>query len=158
MELFSFKNFDKTAVCTDGSAAGYYWKPAVATHSAVGSRPLSKNVWIVHLEGGGWCYDRASCDARCANEGSLCSSKNWTDSMDLMGIFWPKDDTLRSANKVFVRYCTSDGHMGDTTWGGRQFRGNRVIQAVFRHLVAKRGLGQGPAHDTVVFGGENVKS
>jgi len=114
-------------------------------------------VWIVHLEGGGWCYDTESCAQRCADStNSLCSSHNWLQTVPKLGIFYPTDSTLRAANKVFVPYCTSDGHMGDAIWDGKQFRGNKVIQAVFRHLVEKRGLGQGPNQDLVIFGGSSA--
>ena len=164
---------DPGAVCTDGSAAAYYWKPApvVAAPAALRlnattSRPAAANVWIIYLQGGGWCYDDASCKARCGDPTAfpttgkpLCGSSSYASSKALGGIFYPEDATLRDANKVFVPYCTSDGHMGDAkTEGGFSFRGARVVQAILRDLVENKGLGGkkgsgGGARDTVIFGG-----
>jgi len=53
------------------------------------------------------------------------------------------------------QYCTSDGHMGNSTAFGWQFRGHVVVQAALRDVVAKHGLGSGQAgqKDTLIFGG-----
>lgn len=146
------------AVCTDGSQAGYYWKPAASAAAA--------HVWLVYLEGGGWCWDEASCAQRCGSPSAprtsnfLCSSKEWPQKMAVGGLFWPANDTLlRDANKAFVHYCTSDGHMGDagasTATSGWHFRGQAVVEAVLRELVVTHGLGMGTAgsRDTLIFGG-----
>ena len=56
---------DPNAVCIDGSQAGFY----------VNQSPDSK-VWIVHLQGGHWCYDSASCAARCGTPNSFKTEKH----------------------------------------------------------------------------------
>ena len=61
------------------------------------------------------------------------------------------EDRLQNANKVFVRYCTSDAHMGNAANWGRQFRGAEVVQAVLTDLVANKGLGSSKAF--MLFGG-----
>jgi len=43
----------------------------------------------------------------------LCSSDLWTEEASEEGIFSAKDPILKAANKVYIRYCTSDAHMGD---------------------------------------------
>jgi len=147
-----------TAVCTDGSRAGYYWKPAAS--------PDASNLWLVYLQGGGWCYDGPSCTARCGSDPTkstnpLCSSTGWETEKNLAGVFWPgaEDMALRDANKVYVRYCTSDGHMADAgaspTTGGRHFRGAAVVRAVFNELVVTHGLGcpHARGRHLVAFGG-----
>ena len=158
------------AVCLDGTPAGYYWKPAtpalappLSTSSTSNHPPSPSNVWIIHLQGGGWCYDAASCKHRCGTPASpntanpLCSSTTFPPSKALGGIFWAHNPTLRSSNKVFVPYCTSDGHMGDSTFEGWQFRGQRVIQSVLTELVDTHGLGSGLAGtDTLIFGGASA--
>jgi hypothetical protein len=48
--------FYADAVCNDGSRGGYYFSP-----SAVGG---ANDTFIIHLPGGGQCYDEESCRAR----------------------------------------------------------------------------------------------
>jgi hypothetical protein len=76
--------------------------------------------------------------------------------MGVGGIFFPADnDDLNHAHKVFVKYCTSDAHMGDGDAFGFQFRGKLVVQAVLKDLVQKHGLGSGMngRKDTLIFAG-----
>jgi hypothetical protein len=49
---------------------------------------------------------------------------------------------LYDANKAFLRYCSSDGHMGDVggddaaaTFEGRHFRGQRIVRAMITYLM-----------------------
>ena len=49
--------------CNDGSAAGYYIR-----------RNAESRVWIVYLEGGWFCHDQASCEARWLRLRTLMSS------------------------------------------------------------------------------------
>lgn len=74
------------------------------------------------------------------------------------GLFRPSNSSLLSgANKVYVPYCTSDAHMGDKEAFGRQFRGGRVVQAVVKDLVQRRGLGHGlHGKDLIIFGGQSA--
>ena len=67
---------DPRAVCVDGSPAAYYFAPGASTGAST---------WIVHLEGGGWCYDDVSCAKRCPEDTSapLCSSKSGMMSMPI---------------------------------------------------------------------------
>jgi hypothetical protein len=148
----------------DGTSSGYYFQKAnnITTINFSSSLPSPASVWIIYLEGGGWCWDEESCKSRCNTPSSpkssspLCSSKSWPSTMSLNGIFNAKNPTLQNANKIFVKYCTSDGHMGDTTVNGWNFRGARVIQNVLTELVEIHGLGQRSIKDTILFGGASA--
>lgn len=149
----TLEDIDARAVCNDGSPAGYYWKPA--------SSDIGNSTFIFYLEGGDWCYDDATCRERCGSpdapytaDNKLCSSKQWPRQKEEDGIFSSiGDEKLREANKVFVHYCTSDGHMGDGAAFGWQFRGSVVVQAILKDLVARRGLGSGDQRQKLIFGG-----
>ena len=98
-------SIDPLAVCNDGTPAVYYWKTS--------SNPTNK--WLVFLNGGDQCYSKLSCQARRKFLFDLTSSKNYGSTRDIGGVF---DDStaispLADANKAFVMYCSSDGHMGD---------------------------------------------
>jgi len=99
----------------------------------------------------------------------LCNSKGWASRLalgdypcgpgspdELCGIFAPaRGSRLRDANKVYVRYCSSDAFMGDSSAFGMEFRGTRIVAAVLRDLASRRALGlaREGAEDTLLFGG-----
>jgi len=123
------------AVCNDGTASGYYYRK-----SSTGS-----NVWIVFQEGGGWCWDAYSCSQR---SGDHISSSHWnsTVSFPLGSIFSTAIGTgLHGANVVFIKYCSSDGYVGDTpaspATGNMHFRGRQVVEATFADLHTSQGMG-----------------
>lgn len=158
LSLVSFADVNPAAVCTDGSPAGYYFGPAFIPDTVSASDP--ETTWLVYLEGGGWCSDEASCQGRCGTPenpytSSVCSSKKWGKQEYLGGIFWPDQENAvtRACNKAFVRYCTSDGHMGNGESFGWQFRGEAVVKETLRDLVVNRGLGAGPKRHRLIFGG-----
>mmetsp|Transcript_82332 Transcript_82332/g.207767 ORF Transcript_82332/g.207767 Transcript_82332/m.207767 type:complete len:441 (-) Transcript_82332:149-1471(-) len=156
LTLVPLKERYPDAVCVDGSSSGYYWKAATSEEG--------ENAWIVYLQAGGWCWDSESCEKRCEGSPGLCSSTVWESERDETGIFSHDVDSyhpvLRNANKVFVRYCTSDAHMGNAEAFGLQFRGARVVQAVLSDLVATRGLGsdQHGGRQLLIFGGGSAGS
>lgn len=124
----------------------------------------ASRTWLIYLEGGGWCYDSASCKSRCGDPSNpskvgRCSSKKFADTLSVGGIFWPAtNDDLKHAHKAFVKFCTSDAHMGDGEAFGFQFRGQRVVHAVLLDLVQTKGLGSGEGgrRDRVIFGGSSA--
>lgn len=103
-----------SAICSDGTPAAYYFRPA---DSAADS-------WLLHLQGGGWCWDALSCRQRCGRGSHpvLCSSSDWGESFSLGGLFDSSASEITRAHKVFVRYCTSDAHMGNASKYGLQAR------------------------------------
>ena len=139
------------AMCNDGSTAGFYFKKS----------PTASNVWLVHLEGGGWCWDNDSCSKRRLTAVYLTTNKWWKKTILKTGIF-DDNSTLNpmfDANKVFVPYCTSDGWMGYTTARPENnhwfFMGQQVIEAVLDTLITDPlyGMGHIPKRDTLAFGG-----
>ena len=139
---------DQLAVCNDGSPAALYIKDAIDLQSA--------DLWLFFLEGGGQCYSEVTCSSRSSESNKLMSSKDFPSIISVDGIF--NDDASKSplwgASKVFVKYCTSDGWIGDVgasdaTWGWH-FRGQRVIHEALRTLVSSGAMKRGAR---IVFGG-----
>jgi len=76
---------------------------------------------------------------------------------DIGGIFDASvlDDYL----KVYVHYCTSDGHMGDTDATGSVgyiFRGSEVVHAVVQTLEDDWGITSSAETERVLFGGASA--
>ena len=94
------------AVCNDGSAAGFYFRKGGSDDSGF---LIEDPQWLVFLEGGGWCWDQASCAQRTGIYPTLMSSTKWTPTKALTGIFSPDplSSPLATANKVYVPYCSS---------------------------------------------------
>ena len=79
------------------------------------------------------------------------------------GIFdtHPQHNPLSGANKFFLPYCTSDGHMGSRDPSaetfGWQFRGQHTVSAALEVMVKQHGLGSKPGHK-LLFGGGSAGS
>jgi len=74
----------------------------------------SPNKWILHLEGGGWCYDEDDCVER--SKGRLGSSKYWPASVTYSGLL--SDDCTVNPNfcgwsMVFIGYCDGASFSGN---------------------------------------------
>jgi O-palmitoleoyl-L-serine hydrolase len=97
------------ALCNDGTPAIYYVRAGAETDR-----------WVVHLQGGGMCFDQATCLARWCDmpasdySGELMSSAWSHETLLTGGIFDPDPVRNRFAawNHVFVHYCSSDGFLG----------------------------------------------
>lgn len=127
----------RNAVCNDGSPSGYYFVP-----STTGS-----TVWVIHMQGGGYCYDNASCASRRNDpeKNTSISSVNWESNPpveDEKGILNPnplKNPYFYNANRVYMRYCSSDLFSGNRvlTLDGSiswYFRGRAILQATLEDL------------------------
>ncbi len=72
------------------------------------------NSWIVHLEGGGWCYNEDDCVAR--SKTSLGSSKFWPENATFYG-FLSDDKEVNPDfydwNVAFVKYCDGASFAGN---------------------------------------------
>jgi len=152
------------AICNDGSPGAYYLRRGLP-----GSRR-----WVVYLEGMGWCWDVPSC-ARNWQRSHGTSHKFPRTAAQLdyrgrrflsQGIFDPVKSPLADAHIAYVKACSNDAFMGDrsptvpthepfvhrrpdTAW---HFRGRRIVEAVFRDLRRRTGLGDLDG-DRVVYGG-----
>ena len=164
-QLFKLTTFSAAehplAVCMDGSSGGVYVAPATT----------QPTYFVLYLEGGGWCWDEKTCAGRCGNgcagpgSSAACqnctgigSSKKWGPTQNLTGVFSssPAQSPLSGAHKFYLRYCTSDAHMGSRGASagslGWHFRGQHTIAAALDLMVKQHGLGSAPGH-TVLFGG-----
>lgn len=148
LNRFSDIEENQDAVCNDGTKGGYYFSPA--------SLVEANDTFIIHLPGGGQCYDEDSCNERWKFKPSSMSSTNFPASKFKKGFM---DNSMKktpfwSANKVMLGYCSSDGYMGDTaaspnTWGWH-FRGQQLVFAMIRDLIANHKLS---STSTIVFSG-----
>eukprot|EP00756_Hemistasia_phaeocysticola_P018856 Hpha_TRINITY_DN15624_c4_g2::TRINITY_DN15624_c4_g2_i1::g.99221::m.99221/K19882/NOTUM; O-palmitoleoyl-L-serine hydrolase len=112
-------------LCMDGSPAGFYYAAA---------ENASSTLWVISLEGGGACYDKASCDSRAKT--NLGSSTKWAATVNGGG--WLDSSPANNPNfydsyKVYIPYCTSDTHMGmkdkpDASSFGYYFSGHSNVR------------------------------
>lgn len=145
---------DPLLLCNDGSTGGYYIREATSEHHT--------DKWIFYLEGGGWCWNSTSCLNRLVLNGilfggsSLVSSSHWPPTKTFEdGIFLMEAGGWAEANLVYLPYCSSDAHMGDTQeltgeLGTIQYRGRRLVREAISRLV-----GQKPVQ-RIVFGGTSA--
>ncbi len=133
---------ERGLVCNDGSPGGYY------VHYENGS-----NLWLFFQQGGGWCYDIASCTERIilpitvGITNDLISSKTWPSQRNIHGLF----DLLAHFNLVYIPYCSSDAHMADTEktilLQKVHFRGRRLAFDTITRLIGSK------SNQLVIFGG-----
>jgi hypothetical protein len=135
------------AVCNDGTSGAYVLRSGVGGAS---------NRWIVSLQGGGECYDQASCSSRAANTPTLVGTASYqanpSSAFGQGGILGPTPGTnpdFYDANMVQVLYCSSDDWSGakvgtsaynaddPTTWN---FQGRAILDSVIADLEANHGL------------------
>ena len=148
LNRFSDDVENQFAVCNDGTKGGYYYSPA--------SLAEANDTFIIHLPGGGQCYDEDSCNERWKFKPSSMSSTNFPASKFKKGFM---DNSMKktpfwSANKVMLGYCSSDGYMGDVaasadTWGWH-FRGQQLVFSMIRDLILNHKLS---STSTIVFSG-----
>ena len=148
LNRFSDDIENQNAVCNDGSKGAYYFSPA--------SLAEAKDTFVIHLPGGGQCYDEDSCNERWKFKPTSMSSTNFLPVRYKKGFM---DSSMKktpfwSANKVMLGYCSSDGYMGDVgasknSWGWH-FRGQELVFAMIRDLILNHGLS---SSSTIVFSG-----
>ncbi|XP_065887728.1 uncharacterized protein [Dysidea avara] len=126
----------KGAVCLDGSPPGYYFRTGTS----------SPNKWIVHLEGGGWCYDEDDCVKR--SKERLGSSKDWPSIVSFSGLL--SDDCTINPDycgwsMVYIGYCDGASFAGyvenPVNWKGTTlyFRGAKILEVVMDAVLAAGG-------------------
>ncbi|KAG1682519.1 Palmitoleoyl-protein carboxylesterase notum1 [Nymphon striatum] len=124
---------NSSATCNDGSDAGYYVR-----HS-IGSKK-----WIIFLEGGGYCFDKNSCDKRFMHQMNFMSSKYWPEERSFSGILSPDhrhNPYWFDANHVYVPYCSSDSWTGTVPKGSAKdsyaFMGSYIVEEVILDLLTQ---------------------
>ena len=135
------------AVCNDGSPAAYYLYKG------------SSEAWVVHQQGGWWCWDAYSCDVRWSHFANHTTEKrSLMSTVDLRALTEAHDtfngeknsglmahnvstNPMALASKVFVAYCSSDSHAGNRSAGADgagdsrwHFRGKEIVRAVLADL------------------------
>lgn len=137
------------AACLDGTAPGYWIREASTAEGA--SR------WVLHAQGGGWCYNEKDCDGRAGT--SLGSSKGWGETTNCYGhcdgILSPDaalNPDFHDWNAVWLGYCDGTSFSGDLSevHDGLHYRGRANLDAALDSLLA-RGLAN--ASDVVFTGG-----
>jgi hypothetical protein len=114
----------------------------------------------VHLQGGYWCFDEPSCQARLSESPTLTSSSGWSQTAWFTGLLNSTaqvNPVFYEANMAYVMYCSSD------MWSGTRppqagaavmpqwsFQGVAIIEAVLQDLVAYQGMA---AAKEVLFSG-----
>ncbi|KAK7360562.1 hypothetical protein VNO77_02568 [Canavalia gladiata] len=123
----------KGAVCLDGSPPAYHLDKGIGE---------GINNWLVHIEGGGWCDNVASCLYRKST--LLGSSRQMGQLYTFMGILSNEkqlNPDFYNWNRVKVRYCDGSSFTGDVDHvdpkTNLHFRGARVFAAVVEDLLAK---------------------
>ena len=137
------KNKYPLALCNDGTAAAYVLRPGAGA---------AANRWLISLQGGGECYDQASCSSRAATMPTLVSSASYqanpSSAFGQGGLLSPaasSNPDFYDASTVQVLYCSSDDWSGaksssttyspgdPTTWN---FQGRAILDAVIADLSA----------------------
>jgi hypothetical protein len=91
-------------MCRDGSATGI----------GVNTNPASKNL-MIFLEGGGACFNEATCLTNPATFGMTEFNNRFSGSSGSVGVFNRSDaaNALADWNFVYIPFCTGDVHAGN---------------------------------------------
>ncbi|KAK9077770.1 hypothetical protein SSX86_006108 [Deinandra increscens subsp. villosa] len=123
----------KGAVCLDGSP------PAYQLDKGFGD---GINNWLVHIQGGGWCYTIQDCVSRKTYDNGLGSSKLMQE-LYFSGILSNRKDqnpNFYNWNRVYMRYCDGSSFTGDVEEvdqaNNLYFRGGRVFNAIVEELMS----------------------
>jgi hypothetical protein len=104
-----FLSSSSEARCIDGSTPAYYIRKG---------RDEGANKWVLHFEGGGWCYDLQACYLR--SKTGLGSSKGYQDTMRnselplYLSDYSTVNPLMHNWNAVYVKYCDGASYAGDT--------------------------------------------
>ena len=88
------------------------------------------------MEGGGGCWNEVTCEERKLTSCHLTSSKCDNATILKGGVFDDRaENPMATANKAFLRYCSSDDYVGNSTeHPGMLFHGVNIVQAFIHHL------------------------
>ena len=126
--------------CLDGTQAGFYFRPG-----------LNPSLFVINLEGGGYCATEGLCNVRAGTD--LGSSSSWPDQptnakLDkniLLNEKCARNPDFCDATTVYIPHCTADIHIGTRTeasaetWG-YIFDGYHNFKAIIEILISNYGL------------------
>ncbi|KAJ9466999.1 Pectin acetylesterase 8 [Diplonema papillatum] len=127
------------AMCLDGGPAGYMFGAAGAA--------ANTNDWMIHFEGGGWCYDPRDCYHRAST--ALGNSTNWPTAERAFGLMSSNcsvSPVFCNYNHVKMKYCDGNSFAGNAdepmVYNGTKlyFRGKRILDATLSHLARLQNL------------------
>ena len=158
---------DAGATCLDGSRYGFYYMPAVATvkptkleHAA---GVLNNQSWLLHFEGGGWCWSPEDCAVRAETRAG--SSKDWDKQEGQIHIGGVVNKCCFCTkfcrfHRVYLKSCDGHAFSGDATIAAPaadpvvgaassaaltplllHSAGQAILRAVIGTLIAHFGLG-----------------
>ena len=113
-----------------------YRGPAPYTGSGSGAKS-----WIVHMEGGGWCFDEDECVAR--SKTSLGSSKFWKPTATFSGFLsdnQTENPNFYNWNVAFINYCD-----------GASFTGNVWVKKMSLFIFCVPHRVDNHSHQTKIF-------
>nr|CAG4651670.1 EOG090X02ZJ [Triops cancriformis] len=96
--------------------------------------------WIIFLDGGWYCFDKRSCEARWTRLRNLMTSSTWPSAKQVGGMLSPDPEENPywwNANHVYIPYCSSDSWSGTAAQGSGTrfaFMGAIILQEVLRDL------------------------
>lgn len=138
----SLTDLNPDAVCNDGSPATYFYRQGSGSGSGI---------WTIYLEGGGFCNDIPSCQARWKSTEHFMTSTQLPEILNDTAMspdvnHWginsgneTANPHFYNANQVYLWYCSSDLHAGDVAasneTGGYHFRGKVIVQTLIQHLL-----------------------
>ncbi|XP_041979947.1 palmitoleoyl-protein carboxylesterase NOTUM [Aricia agestis] len=118
---------NSSLTCNDGTPAGYYIRRGSSSHL------------VMYLEGGGYCWDGASCRARWRRRPALMSSARWPRARRAPALLStdPAANPLwHASTHVLLPYCSSD------MWAGTRLRTANDSFAFTGHLIVRAVLGE----------------
>eukprot|EP00112_Aurelia_sp_Birch-Aquarium-sp1_P011781 Seg2479.1 transcript_id=Seg2479.1/GoldUCD/mRNA.D3Y31 product="Pectin acetylesterase 9" protein_id=Seg2479.1/GoldUCD/D3Y31 len=129
-----YEGINSGAVCLDGTPPAYYLRPG---------KGLGTNRWIIHFNGGAWCFDEEACLER--SRGSLGSTKHLPPAPPVIQGINSANGQINPDfydwNLVWIVYCDGASFTGDrqepVTVRGENifFRGKRVLDAIIEDLL-----------------------
>jgi len=124
---------DPNAICNDGTPAAFYFRSGTSTK------------WILYLEGGGFCYDKTSCDLRWKGSPSLMTSKLFGPDREGSGIL-SSNQSINAywydASVIDIMYWSSDSFSGNQLKSdlGWNFTGSVIVESIVQLALDKLGL------------------
>lgn len=118
----------------------FLYKILVCTSRYYIRRGTNNDHWVVYLEGGGYCWDTASCGARWRRRPALMSSSRWPRKRRAPALLSsdPEANPLwHASNHVLLPYCTSDMWAGTRTTQNNtfSFAGRLIVRTVLSELL-----------------------